>query len=451
MKYLMLALTSFVGMVAIFVMLRGLDLTESFTLLFQMDIPTILSMFWYLVAFEIPRYSMAFVAVTIITFSRQLRKTEIVPGYAQSLKISCVIAGHNEAESLEKCLRSLDEQTRRPDEIIVVDDGSTDGMREVLARLIRDGRITQGFCNQVRCGKAAACNLGMNVATGDIIINLDADCSYDYDAIELLVQPFADPKVGSTCGNIGVRNSHDTCITSWQAVEYLVSISLGKRVLDFLDLVVCSSGAFGAFRAEAIRQVGINEPGPGEDFDMTMRLRRSGWKIRFVGESWCMTDVPNSPRGIINQRRRWDRDTIRIRMRKFKDVFYFWKKEWNTKETLEQIDFIIFNLIVTMTFPVYLAWLFYTFGDAAWLLLIAVALVYMCLDVMAFLLGFIVTRRRTRPSTLSLVMFALTFGLYNGYFMRGVRIYAYLEEMLFLRSYRDSYVPQRVLKIASMY
>jgi cellulose synthase/poly-beta-1,6-N-acetylglucosamine synthase-like glycosyltransferase len=451
MTLLFSCLTTGLCFLATAVLLRGVDLTDSLTLLFQMDWVTFLTMFWYLVLLEIPRYTMAFVAVAVITLGQRFGRAQLTAGATDHWKVSIVIAGHNEAEAILKCLRSLDEQTRRPDEIIVVDDGSTDGMREILDTLIRQQRIQIGLCNQVRCGKAAACNLGMNVATGDIIVNLDADCSYDYDALELLLQPFTDPKVGATCGNIGIRNSHETCITSWQAVEYLVSISLGKRVLDFLDLVVCASGAFGAFRREAIRQIGFNEPGPGEDFDMTMRLRRAGWAIRFVGESWCMTDAPATVGGIVRQRRRWDRDTIRIRLRKFRDAFNPRKKRWNIQETIEQIDFLVFNLAVTMGFPIYLCWLFYVFGDGAWLLLVAVATVYICLDASAFILAFFVTRRRSRPSTASLFLFALTFGLYNGYFMRAVRIYAYLEEWLFLRSFKDSYVPGRVLKISSMY
>ena len=450
MKQVMPVVTGIIAAMVVITLLRGLDLRDSITLLFQMDWPTFLSMFWYLVALEIPRYTLAFIAVAVLTVRSE--KYTLTPGIAARWKISCIIAGHNEAESLEKCLLSLEEQTCRIDEIIVIDDGSTDGMRAKVGELIRSKRIFAGFSNQVRCGKAAACNLGMAMATGDIIINLDADCSYDYDAVERLVQPFVDPAVGATCGNIGVRNSLDSCVTSWQAVEYLVSISLGKRVLDFLDLVVCASGAFGAFRATALRQIGINEPGPGEDFDMTMRLRRAGWKIRFVGLAWCLTDAPNTVLGIIRQRRRWDRDTIRIRMRKFRDVFNPLKRRWNAQETIEQCDFLVFNLLVTMGFPVYMIWLFYTFGEGALILLIAVSIVYVVLDLLGFFLAFFVSGRRGGWRTLcSLITFALTFGLYNGYFMRGVRIYAYLEELLFLASYRDPYVPKRVLKISSMY
>ena len=451
MKYVTATLTTMVMIFAIFTSLRGLDVTAAFTLLFQMDTATMLSMFWFLVAFEIPRYALAFLAVAVTAVGQRIARTEAVPGATDHWKVSVTIAGHNEAESLIKCLRSLDEQTRKPDEIVVVDDGSTDGMRGILDRLIREKRIHIGLCNQVRCGKSAAANMAIAAATGDIIVNLDADCSYDYNAIELLLQPFSDPKVGATCGNIAVRNSHATCITSWQAVEYLMSINLGKRALDLLDLVVCASGAFGAFRAKALWQVGINEPGPGEDFDVTMRLRRAGWKIRFVGESWCMTDAPESVVAIIRQRRRWDRDTIRIRMRKFKDVFNPARRRWNAKETLEQIDWMIFNLAATIVLPVYLVWLFVTLGEGAWLLLIAIALIYMAVDCLAFLLALSIADRRSCPSMWSLFPFALTCGLYNGFFMRAVRFYAYAEEWLFLRSYRDSFAPKRVQKISTMY
>ncbi len=96
------------------------------------------------------------------------------------------------------------------------------------------------------------------MATGDIIINLDADCSYDRDAVELLLEPFVDPKVGATCGSIGVRNHTASIIASYQAIEYIISIGLGKRVQDFFNIVMCVSGAFGAFRRECFHQIGGN-------------------------------------------------------------------------------------------------------------------------------------------------------------------------------------------------
>jgi len=424
-------------------------LRDAIALLTQLDLASAMPMFWYMIIFELPRYTIGFAFVVALNLApgRRLLDGDRAADVGR-LKLSVVIGGHNEAGAMRACIRSLREQTRHIDEIIVVDDGSTDGMRRVLRELRAEGLISRGLCNQVRCGKVAACNLGMSIAKGDIVINLDADCSYDRDAIELLVAPFADPRVGATCGNIGVRNPGASIVAAWQAVEYLVSISLGKRLLDLLGIVACASGAFGAFRREAMLQVGILSCGPGEDLDITLRLRRSGWKIRFVADSWCLTDVPDTLAGLVRQRRRWDRDTFRIRLRKFRDAFNPGTRRFNGLETAEQLDFVLFNLMTTVSFPLYLLWLFYYYGTFAWTILLAVAIVYVALDLLAFLLANTVSRRRTPSDTLGLLIYAPSFGVFNGYFMRFVRLYAYLEEFVFRKSYRDPYVPQRVLDVA---
>jgi cellulose synthase/poly-beta-1,6-N-acetylglucosamine synthase-like glycosyltransferase len=285
---------------------------------------------------------------------------------------------------MEKCLRSLGEQTRHIDEIIVIDDGSTDGMRDMINNLQRRGKITMALANQVRCGKPSSCNLGFTLSTGDIIINLDADCSYDQDAIEKLIEPFADPAVGATTGSIGVRNYGQSIVAAFQSIEYVMSIAMGKRVVDMLDMVVCASGAFGAFRRTATDQIGIMAPGPGEDFDMTLRLRRCGWKIRFAPDSWCFTDAPATLAGFVRQRRRWDRDTIRVRLRKFRNAYSPKRRKFALLETFEQCEWLVLNLAVTLVFPIYIVWMFFVFGTGALYILGFVALIYFIIDTIGF-------------------------------------------------------------------
>ena len=74
--------------------------------------------------------------------------------------------------------------------------------------------------------------------------------------------------------------------------QALLSISLGKRIAAMFDQVVCVSGAFGAFRREALDDVAALDAGGGEDLDITLRLRRRGWGIVFVEDAVCYTDVP---------------------------------------------------------------------------------------------------------------------------------------------------------------
>lgn len=426
-------------------------LLTAFGMLGQFDWYTWIAMFWLMLILEVPRYGLGALTVLAMSFRRKKPLGTRESARLATMKISVVVAGHNEASAIWKCLRSLGEQTRRPDEIIVVDDGSTDGMREVLAELRRAKLIDISLCNQVRCGKPAACNLGINLSRGDIIINLDADCSYDRDAIERLIEPFADPQVGATTGAIAARNFDRSAVTAWQALEYLLSISLGKRVADMLGLVMCASGAFGAFRRAAVEQVGVMVPGPGEDLDMTMRLRRSGWKIRFVGEAWCFTDVPETFAALSRQRRRWDRDTLRLRLRKFRDTFHPFRRNFSLLETFEQLEFVVLNLLVTVLFPAYLVFLALFLGTGALYVIVFVAMIYFFSDTMAFLVALKVSNRYPARMIWTIAPYLLTYGLFNGGLMRLVRLYAYYEEWVLRASRRDSYSPSRISRQALHY
>lgn len=424
------------------------DLDTPLVMLGQLDWLNWLAMFWFMVILEIPRYLLSGIAIFVASFAKKYSPTATERHSLDRLKVSVVIAGHNEADAIERCLKSLREQTRKIDEIIFIDDGSTDGMRGIINRYCQLGQIDIALSNQVRSGKSASCNFGFTIAKGDIIINLDADCSYDCDAIEKLIEPFTDPRVGATTGALGVRNYHYSAVTAYQAIEYIGSIAMGKRALDMLDLVVCASGAFGAFRREAIHQVGLLAPGPGEDFDLTLRLRRSGWKVRFAADSWCFTDTPATLKAIIRQRRRWDRDTIRTRMRKFRDVFNPGRHRFSLLETFEQAEWLVMNLLVTLTFPIYIAYLFIIFGTQALYILLAVAIIYFILDFIGFLMALAICRRYDSRMIWSIAPYLLTYGLYNGVLMRCVRLYAYYEEWVHRASSGDSYSPSRVSRQA---
>jgi cellulose synthase/poly-beta-1,6-N-acetylglucosamine synthase-like glycosyltransferase len=90
------------------------------------------------------------------------------------------------------------------------------------------GVIKEGHCTQVRSGKSAAVNLALGRATGDVVINVDCDCTFDRHGLKNIIEPFADPRVGAVAGNIIVGNADRSLITRFQAIEYLISISQGK-------------------------------------------------------------------------------------------------------------------------------------------------------------------------------------------------------------------------------
>ncbi len=248
----------------------GEAFSDGMTLLVSQSKESLLAMFWFVAIFEFPRYTLSFLSVFVT--SVRTSRSHLPPPAGT---VSVVIAGHNEEDAIERCVLALYEQSRRPDEIIVVSDGSTDRMAAKVRALEARGLIKEGHATQLRAGKSAAVNLACRRATGDFIINIDCDCSFDRQAFKEILEPFHDPEVAGVAGNIVVRNPTKSVVTEFQAIEYLISISQGKQAANLADTMTCVSGAFGAFRSSALEAVGGLDSGGGEDLDVTLRLRHA--------------------------------------------------------------------------------------------------------------------------------------------------------------------------------
>jgi len=418
---------------------------ESIHYLDQMDLPTFMSMFWHMLIFEVPRF---LIAVFVVGAVEAVRSSQSRKSSAPALSISVLLAGHNEGASLRQTVAGLREQTRGALQIVVVDDGSTDNMMAVGQQLKAEGSIDVFLATGLRSGKSAAANFGLNYCTGDIVIIADIDTSFDRDAMERMIEPFVDPAVGAVCGNIAVRNADASVIARFQAIQYLLSISLGRRITNMLDVVFCVSGAFGAFRIEALRSVGGLDVGPGEDADVTIKLRRAGWKIRFQPEAWALTDVPDTLSGLVRQRLRWNRTLVRVRVRKYARIFDMSRRNFSAINALGTLDIIYFQAILPASFFIYIIWLFAYFGAFGWVILGTVTLVYIASALISFLIAASVSEHYGR---LRLLPYVPGYALFNAYVLRAVAVYSYFDELAFRRSYRDSYVPTRVLNRAERF
>ena len=128
--------------------------------------------------------------------------------------VSVVVPTCNRREQIVRCVRSLLKQTSPPREIIVVDDGSTDGSADAIRALSTDVGPTnlRVICNDRTLGANASRNVGIRVAAGALVAFLDSDCVADAQWIERLREPFADPLVGAASGIV-----EDTCrSTAWE-------------------------------------------------------------------------------------------------------------------------------------------------------------------------------------------------------------------------------------------
>jgi poly-beta-1,6-N-acetyl-D-glucosamine synthase len=416
--------------------MRALDLLRS------MDLVSLIVLFWHACFFELPRYTVG--AIVVLLTSRWIPERS---GECDDLSLTVLLVGHNEAKTLRKAVDGLAEQTivqkRGRLHIIVVDDGSTDGMSEFARELQREGKVAQVLRSHQRGGKSASINLGLTACSTDIVFNTDVDTTFDRDAFEIMLGYFADPRVGAVAGNLGVRNPFASLTTRHQAIEYAIGLTLGRSIADALGILSIVSGAFGGYRRAAIESVGGHDVEVGEDADLTLKLRRSGWKIRFAPDALGLTDVPETVAGLIAQRLRWDRGIITIWTRKFRGVFNPKQSAFRLLEVWAVVDVIFYQGVLTLAFPVYLVWLFYYFGDFAWTVVGATLIAYFLADILTFAIA---SMSGALAYPLQLLPYIPFYTIMQMTLMRIVRSIALVQEVVFRSSYRDPFVPTRVMR-----
>ncbi|WP_028032858.1 glycosyltransferase [Chelativorans sp. J32] len=404
----------------------------------SLDAASFAAMFWFLIFFEGPRY---LIANLTAGFARP-EPLRIAAGPRKALSVSIVLPCHNGAEGIAKTVASLREQTWPKLQIVLVDDGSTDNTPRVAQELQRRGQIDVVISTGLRGGKSAALNLGSHYCTGEIIIAADVDTTFDRDAIEALLVPFIDPGVGAVGGNIGVRNSAGSILATMQAIEYAIGISLGRRVSVMLSILPVVSGAFAAFRREALASVGGWDAGPGEDADLTLKLRRAGWKLDFAPHAWALTDAPATMQGLIQQRLRWEGDLARLHLRKFLMLLSPLASRLSLRDIVSTFDILIFSIALPFAFVVYVLWLLAAYGPFAIPVLLAAGLIYALVGVLTFVVTLAISRN---SSFLRLLPYTFGYGVYCAYVLNPIRVWAFVQELGFDRSYRSTFVPTKVL------
>ncbi len=194
-------------------------------------------------------------------------------------------------------------------EVVVVDDGSQDRTGELLDSHFGDNPRVR-IIHQVNRGKSAALSNALRNASSDILVTIDADTSIAPDAISKLVRNFTDPRLGAVAGNVKVGN-RNRWITRWQALEYITSQNLEKRAFDLLNCIPVVPGALSAWRANAIIEAGgFSSDTVAEDTDLTIAIRRCGWRIEYDEEAIGWTEAPETAESLISQRFRWTFGTL---------------------------------------------------------------------------------------------------------------------------------------------
>lgn len=280
--------------------------------------------------------------LTRYLFGALYRDVPINPNYTPG--VSIIIPCFNEEEWISRTILSCINQDYPVDklEVIVVDDRSTDGtVKEIEKTIEMIHREADRFMTKERLkmhvlpvngGKREALVQGVDMAKHDLVVFVDSDSFLDPSAIQHIVQPFQDPRMGGVAGRTEVENKFTNMLTKLQTVRYYVAFRIMKAAESWFDSVTCLSGPLSCYRKDLIlkhkeawlNQKFLGQPATfGDDRSMTnyiLQTHRTGYQDQAV----CSTIVPSDMNIFLKQQMRWKRSWLRESLRAGS---FIWRKE----------------------------------------------------------------------------------------------------------------------------
>lgn len=340
--------------------------------------------------------------------------------------ISIIAPAFNEETSIIENIRSLLSLDYPKAEIIVVNDGSKDNSLEKVIKHYGMVKVDYAYSKQLQTqnirniyksthaayanliyvdkengGKADALNAGLNISRSELFLAIDVDCIIESDAILRMVKPFLeenDKTVIAAGGVVRVANSceiRDGRIVKvhypknfwakFQVLEYFRAFTLGRMAWGRINGLLIISGAFGLFdRRIAVACGGYDNTTVGEDFELVVRMRKymhlvekKKYKVAFIPDPLCWTEVPSKLKILKNQRNRWTRGSIDTIL-KHRDMFFnpkfgkmgmisfpYWVLfEWLAPiiEALGFVFFVIMYFLDRVNMPIFFVLLLFVFS-----------------------------------------------------------------------------------------
>jgi cellulose synthase/poly-beta-1,6-N-acetylglucosamine synthase-like glycosyltransferase len=319
------------------------------------------TLFWYYLASNLSYLTMLIVALKTSAAHQRRLKSHHLAWFKESPlapPITIIAPAHNEENSIRVAVRNLLELDYPQLEVIVVNDGSDDRTLEEMREEFRLRPVRAVYVPEMKSApvrglyrselnasllvvdkepggsKADAVNAGLNAATSPYVCIVDADSVLERDSLlRIMVPIMADPKrVVAVGGIIRVLNGSEIAgghlkrvrlprksIEVIQVIEYLRAFLIGREAWGQGNMLTIISGAFGVFRADLVRAVGgYRSHAIGEDFDLVARLHRHllekgvDYRIHFVPDPMCWTEVPSDLQSLGRQRARWQKGLLDV-------------------------------------------------------------------------------------------------------------------------------------------
>ena len=226
--------------------------------------------------------------------------------------VTVLVAAYDEEGAIEQTLAAILAQDYAGSvHVLVIDDGSHEGTREVVRRVAgADPRVALIAADHG--GKAAALNLGLACADTPLIATVDADTLLVPTALRrIITRLLVDPEgTVAVAGSVLVRNSRGGLVPRMQEWDYQVGITAVKRQQALLGATLVAQGAFSVYRTQAMRLAGGWPDRIGEDIVATWALIEHGGRTAFEPTAVAFTTVPATLRRFTIQRQRWARGMI---------------------------------------------------------------------------------------------------------------------------------------------
>lgn len=218
------------------------------------------------------------------------------------MKISVLIPCHNEEKSIRACVESCLQQTRPFDEIVIVDDGSTDNSGQILAKFGK--KITVMTLPRATGNKSFAQERGLELITGDVLVVTDGDTILDKHFVEQAELTMQNPEIVALGGY--VKSIPINWLTACRAFDYFIGQNFHKLAQSYINFMVVIPGAAGAFRTDLFKgKIGFDHDSITEDLDLTYKIHKLGLKIAYNRKCISYTQDPTSLGQYTKQVRRW--------------------------------------------------------------------------------------------------------------------------------------------------
>ncbi len=196
------------------------------------------------------------------------------------MKISIIIPCFNEVDTIEKIVEKVKSQNQYEKEIIIIDDFSTDGTREVIKKKLNE-KIDKLLLNSKNFGKGYSVRQGIEISTGDIILIQDADLEYDPSDYSKLIEPIKNGYADVVYGSRFIGSDEKRVLFFWHSIGNFILTFLSNMFsnLNLTDMENC----YKVFKSEIIKNIKLKENRFGFEPEITAKLAKKKCRIYEVG------------------------------------------------------------------------------------------------------------------------------------------------------------------------